>query len=81
MNLESSSNKQSRPIPEALRNFDSLPDAANVRDKVVAGLWGCSVPTVWRMAKDGRIPRPRKLSDRVTAWNVGQLRAALSAAC
>lgn len=67
-------------IPDALRNFDSLPDAANVRDKTVAGLIGCSVPTVWRMAKDGRLPKPRKLSDRVTAWNVGQLRAALEAA-
>ena len=68
------------PIPEALKNFDALPDAANVRDKVVAGLWGCSIPTVWRMARDGRLPRPRKLSDRVTAWNVGELRAALNAA-
>lgn len=67
-------------IPDALSNFDSLPDAANVRDKVVAGLYGCSVPTVWRLAKAGRIPRPRKLSERVTAWNVGELRAALSAA-
>ncbi len=65
-------------IPDALKNFDSLPDAANVRDKTVAGLFGCSVPTVWRMAKDGRLPRPRKLSDRVTAWNVGELRATLS---
>lgn len=67
-------------IPDALKNFDALPDAANVRDKVVAGLLGCSVPTVWRMAKDGRLPRPRKLSTRVTAWNVGQLRAALRSA-
>lgn len=67
-------------IPDALKNFDTLPDAANVRDKVVAGLLGCSVPTVWRMAKDGRLPRPRKLSTRVTAWNVGQLRAALRSA-
>lgn len=68
------------PIPDALKNFDTLPDAANVRDKVVAGLVGCSIPTVWRMAKDGRLPRPRKLSDRVTAWNVGELRATLDAA-
>jgi predicted DNA-binding transcriptional regulator AlpA len=68
-----------RPIPDALRNFDTLPDAANVRDRVVAGLFGCSVPTVWRMSKDGRLPRPRKLSERVTAWNVGELRAALGA--
>ncbi len=67
-------------IPDSLKNFDMLPDVANVRDKTVAGLFGCSVPTVWRMAKDGRLPRPRKLSDRVTAWNVGELRAALLAA-
>ena len=65
-------------IPAALRNFDTLPDAANVRDKVVAGLFGCSVPTVWRMAKDGRLPRPRKLSTRVTAWNCGELRRTLA---
>lgn len=70
----------SASIPDALKNFSDLPDAANVRDKVVAGLYACSVPTVWRMAKDGRIPRPRKLSERVTAWNVGELRKALSAA-
>ena len=65
-------------IPDALRNFDTLPDASNVRDKVVAGLFGCSVPTVWRMAKDGRLPRPRKLSTRVTAWNCGELRRTLA---
>lgn len=71
---------KSGAIPDALKNFDSLPDAANVRDKTVAGLFGCSVPTVWRMSKDGRLPKPRKLSERVTAWNCGELRAALSAA-
>jgi len=70
---------QQGAIPDALRNFDSLPDAANVRDKVVAGLFGCSVPTVWRMSRDGRLPKPRKLSERVTAWNCGELRATLSA--
>ena len=57
-------------LPAALCNFDSLPDAAHVRDKVVAGLFGCSVPTVWRMSADGRLCKPRKLSERVTAWFV-----------
>lgn len=71
---------QKSTIPDALRNFDSLPDAAIVRDKVVAGLFGCSVQTVWRMAKDGRIPPPVKPSFRVTGWQVGGLRAALNAA-
>jgi predicted DNA-binding transcriptional regulator AlpA len=72
--------QDSSAIPDALKNFDTLPDAANVRDKVVAGLFGCSVPTVWRMSADGRLPRPRKLSTRVTAWNCGELRKVLRAA-
>lgn len=61
-----------------LENFDSLPDSANVRVPVVAGLYGYSIPTVWRNARLGLIPKPRKLSDRVTAWNVGELRKALN---
>jgi hypothetical protein len=31
--------QDSSAIPDALKNFDTLPDAANVRDKVVAGLF------------------------------------------
>ena len=66
-------------IPEALKNFDALPDSASVRAPVVAALYACSVSTVWRMARNGKIPAPRKKSDRVTAWNVGELRQALAA--
>ena len=72
---------QARPsnIPDALKNFDSLPDSANVRQPVVQALYGCSAATVWRMVKRGTLPAPRKLSERVTAWNVGALRKALAA--
>ena len=70
--------RQSKGIPDALRNFDSLPDSANVRQPVVEALWGCSSATVWRRVKDGRLPAPKKLSDRITAWNVGALRRALA---
>ncbi|MCG9004393.1 AlpA family phage regulatory protein [Laribacter hongkongensis] len=66
-------------IPDALKNFDSLPDSANVRQPVVQALIGCSSATVWRMVKRGTLPAPRKLSERVTAWNVGQLRRCLAA--
>ena len=66
-------------IPDALKNFDSLPDSANVRQPVVQGLFGCSHATIWRMVKKGTIPAPKKLSERVTAWNVGDLRKALAA--
>ena len=64
-------------IPDALKNFDSLPDSANVRQPVVQALYGCSSATIWRMVKRGTLPAPRKLSERVTAWNVGDLRKAL----
>ena len=63
-------------IPDALKNFDSLPDAAHVRQPVVEGLYSCSGATVWRRVKDGTIPKPHKLSPRITGWNVGELRAA-----
>lgn len=63
----------------ALENFDTLPDSANVRIKTVQGLYACSVATVWRNAKLGYIPKPRKLTARTTVWNVGELRASLAA--
>lgn len=65
-------------LPDALINFDLLPDTANVRQPVVEALIGCSAATIWRMVKRGSLPAPRKLSPRVTAWNVGLLRKALS---
>lgn len=68
-----------RAIPDALRNFDSLPNSANVRQPVVEALFGCSGATVWRRVADGGIPRPHKLSDRVTAWSVAELRRSLKA--
>lgn len=67
-------------VPEALKNFDSLPDSANVRAPVVAALFGVSAATVWRKAKAGKLPAPRRISERVTVWNVGELRASLNAA-
>lgn len=65
-------------IPDALKNFDSLPDTANVRQPVVQALYGCSAATVWRGVKAGRIPKPRNLSPRTACWNVGALRKALA---
>lgn len=66
-------------IPDALKYFDSLPDSANVRLPVVAALVGCSTATVWRMVKRGSLPAPRKLSERVSGFNVGELRKAIAA--
>ena len=67
-------------IPNALENFDRLPNSANVAQPVVEGLYGISGPTLWRRVKDGTIPKPRKLSPRCTRWSVGEIRAALAKA-
>ena len=64
-------------ISDALKNFDSLPNSANVRQPVVEALFACSPATVWRLVKKG-VLKPKKLSERVTAFNVGDLRKTLA---
>ena len=66
-------------MPSALRDFDSLPNSAFVRQPIVQALFASSAATIWRRVHDGRLPQPRKLSSRITAWNVGELRRVLLA--
>lgn len=74
---------------EAFSSFDALPDSAWLRESQlvrstknpassIAPL-PFSAPTLWRMVKAGMFPKPTKLSARVTAWQVGQVRAWMSA--
>lgn len=72
-------NHNESAVPDALRNFDSLPDSAAVRLPVVCGLTSAAPATVWRMSADGRLPAPRKIGPKVTVWNVGELRQKLNA--
>lgn len=65
-------------IPHELEHFDSLPDSAHVRLPIVRALYGASASTIWRNVKSGAIPGPRKLTPAISAWNVGELRAALN---
>ena len=69
--------------------FDRLPDSAWLReaqlvrstknrDSAIAPL-PFSAPTLWRMVKSGKFPKPTKLSARVTAWQAGQVRAWMTA--
>ena len=66
--------------PKSLTGFDSLPDSAFVRVSTVSALRDCSNATTWRHVQQGLIPAPRKIGPRITAWNVGELRACLAAA-
>lgn len=71
--------KNTPDIAESLRLFSSLPDAAHVRQPTVEALYGISRATVWRRVANGTLPKPYKFSERVTTWNVGELRASLNA--
>ena len=64
-------------IPEALANFDQLPKSAYIRLPVIMALYGVSAPTIWRGVQKGSVPKPTKLTERTTAWNVGLVRADL----
>lgn len=76
---QSSSTTIVKIIPEALANLDLMPDAAFVRLPVVAMAYGYSKATVWRNVKKGTMPKPVKISERCTAWNVGAIKADLAA--
>ena len=68
--------------------FDALPDSAFIRESQLVqspkrpdtpAPLPFSAPTLWRKVKAGTFPRPVKLSERVTAWNVGTVRAWMTA--
>jgi len=65
-------------IQTALANFSVMPDESFVRLPTVKALYGISSASVWRACKAKKFPLPRKLSDRITAWNVGELRRDLA---
>ena len=67
-----------RNIPDALANFDQLPDSAYVRLPVMIGLFGISAASIWRGVKNQSIPKPIKLTERTTAWSVRLVRQALA---
>lgn len=44
------------------------PEEQLLRAWDVAKLLGISVPTVWRWAREGKLPKPMKISQRITVW-------------
>lgn len=70
--------------------FDALPDSAYVRESQLVynpkrpafpAPLPFSAATLWRRVADGSFPKPVKLSVRVTAWRVGDVRAFLQSPC
>ena len=69
-------------------SFDQLPDSALIREaQLVQSPKRPGVPaplpfsgaSLWRKVAAGTFPKPLKLSERVTAWRVGDVRTWLNA--
>lgn len=55
--------------------FDTLPDTGFIRQaQLIPNVVPFSSATLWRKCKSGQFPKPVKLSERVTAWRVGDIR-------
>ena len=60
--------------------FDNLPDTGYIRQwQLIPAVVPFSSATLWRKCKAGQFPKPVKLSERVTAWRVGDIRQFLHA--
>lgn len=60
--------------------FDSLPATGYIRQsQLIPTVVPFSSATLWRKCKAGQFPKPVKLSERVTAWRVGDVRQFLEA--
>jgi len=69
-------------------SFDTLPDSAFIREAQLVqspkrpttpAPLPFSAPTLWRMVAAGKFPKPLKLSERITAWRVGEVRSWINA--
>lgn len=77
-----------QPLTTTQSVFDTLPDSAFIRESQlvqspkrpgIPAPLPFSAPTLWRKVKAGTFPKPVKLSQRVTAWNIGAVRAWMAA--
>lgn len=63
---------------DSIKNLDALPDCGFVSARTLAAWFDVSEVTIWRWAKSGRLPTPRRLGGNTTRFNVGDVRAAVA---
>lgn len=67
-------------MAQTQRPYGELPAAGFVRlSNLIPSVIPVSHSTLWRRVRDGEFPAPVKLSPRVTAWRVEDVRAWLDA--
>ena len=58
----------------------TLNSRKTLRARGVAAYYGIGVATVWRWAKEGKLPKGTRLSPRVTVWRIEDLERLLDQA-
>jgi predicted DNA-binding transcriptional regulator AlpA len=85
--LNASSSPAQQVVPRST-GFDALPNSAYIREAQLVqspsrpnstAPLPFSAPTLWRKVRAGTFPKPIKLSERITCWPVGTVRAWLAA--
>lgn len=64
-------------LPASAASFDTLPDSALIRQPTLELVLAVSPSTIWRLCRSGLL-RPIKVTERSTAWRVGDVRAYLA---
>ena len=62
-----------------MQKYQNLPSEGFIRVGTLAAILGVAVVTVWRWSANGHLPRPLKLSDRVTVWKAEEIRSWIQA--
>ena len=52
----------------------TLPTEGFIRVNQLSQILGVAIVTVWRWSAQGRLPKPVKLSERVTVWRAESIR-------
>ncbi len=58
---------------------NTLPETGFVRLPTILKVFPVSRSTWWAGVKDGRFPKPVKLSEKITAWRVEDIQALIAA--
>jgi prophage regulatory protein len=70
---------QKQFIDERAKILASLPERGYIRQKLlIPHLVPFSVATLWRRVKSGDFPPPVRLSPRITAWRIEDIKAWLN---
>lgn len=87
-NTPSTAGIRTHSTAPTIPSFDTLPDSAYIREAQLVqspkhpdrpAPLPFSAPTLWRKVKAGTFVAPYRLSARVTAWKVGEVRAWMAA--